>query len=256
VDVAEAAGILAVGVVAGAINAVVGAGTLVTFPVLLAFGYPPVAANASNTVGVFPGAIAGAYGYRAELAGRRHLLLPLGTAALLGGAAGAALLLFLPAAVFRAAVPALICLAVILVVVQPWLARALRRSPLAGECAAPDVRAGASLLLGVFATGVYGGYFGAAQGVLLLGLLGVLIPDGLQRLNGIKNVLAATINAVAALVFIGTGHVAWPPALLIAIGSIAGGLLGGRYGRRLPDAVLRAVIVAVGLTAILRMVAH
>ncbi len=232
-------------------NALVGSGTLLTFPALLAFGYPPVVANASNTVGLVPGSVAGAYGYRAELAGRGRLLWPLAVAALLGGAAGAALLLLLPPAVFRSVVPVLICLAVVLVVIQPWLARRLRSH----TAAAPGRGRRTALLVSVFGTGVYGGYFGAAQGVLLLGILGVLVPDRLQRLNGIKNVLAGLVNAVAALVFIATGHVSWPPALLIAAGSIAGGLLGARYGRRLPDAVLRGVIVAVGVAAVVRMLA-
>lgn len=265
---------LAAGVAAGAINAVVGSGTLVTFPVLLALGYPPVVANASNTVGLVPGSLAGAYGYRAELARRRPLLLRLAVASLLGGIAGAALLLLLPASVFRAVVPVLIVLAVVLVVVQPWLARRLRRALPAGSFPGGALPAGAPpagappagggevphglrwlvLVVAVFATGVYGGYFGAAQGVLLLAILGVLVPDRLQRLNGIKNVLAGLVNAVAAVVFVATGHVSWLPAVLIAAGSVAGGLLGARFGRRLPDTALRAVIVAVGLAAVVRMV--
>ncbi|GAB1639943.1 sulfite exporter TauE/SafE family protein [Krasilnikovia sp. MM14-A1259] len=258
----DAAQILGAGLAAGAINTLVGSGTLITFPMLLALGYPPVVANASNTVGLVPASFAGAYGYRADLATQRHLLPRLGAASLAGGVVGAALLLVLPAIAFRAIVPVLICLALVLVVLQPWLARTLRRRTAdrapateAGTLLTkPVTRAGALLTSGVFATGVYGGYFGAAQGVLLLGLLGVLLPVGLQQVNGVKNVLAGIVNGVAAVVFVAAGTVAWQPALLIAAGSIVGGVLAARYGRRLPDAALRAVIVVVGLVAVVRMV--
>jgi uncharacterized membrane protein YfcA len=255
VDLIEAAGVLVAGVVAGGLNAVVGSGTLVTFPVLLAFGYPAVVANASNTVGLIPGSLAAAHGYRAELAGRARLLVRMSVAAVLGGGLGAVLVLALPAAAFEVAVPVLIVLAVILVVVQPWLARALRARLPADQPddAAPGGRHGMLLFLAVFGTGIYGGYFGAAQGVLLIGLLGVLIPDRLQRLNGIKNLLVGLVNAVAAVIFVASGKVSWAPALLIAAGSVVGGLLGARYGRLLPDKALRALIVVVALTAAVRM---
>ncbi|MDI6102441.1 sulfite exporter TauE/SafE family protein [Actinoplanes sp. NEAU-A12] len=267
--VIEAVQILAAGAAAGAINALVGSGTLVTFPVLLALGYPPIVANASNAVGLVPGSFAAAWGYRAEVATQRRLLLPLGAAALAGGIVGAWLLLVLPAATFRAVVPVLIGGALILIVVQPWLVRALRRRSPATRSASDDdaatrpaaaadpaVRpAGPALIVGVFAAGAYGGYFGAALGVLLLGLLGVLVSSNLQQVNGLKNILAGVANTVAALVFIAAGVVSWPPALLIAAGAVAGGAVAGRYGRRLPDPVLRTVIVAVGLVAVIRMVA-
>ncbi|MEU4427399.1 sulfite exporter TauE/SafE family protein [Actinoplanes sp. NPDC024001] len=262
-DLLEAAQILAAGVAAGAINTLVGSGTLITFPVLLAFGYPPVVANASNTVGLVPGSVAGAWAYRAELATQRHLLVRLGTTALLGGITGAMLLLVLPDEAFRAVVPVLICLALILVVLQPWLSRKVRERREASTGAArsgPLLTAGTSrtgllLTTGIFGTSVYGGYFGAAQGVLLLGILGLLVPATLQQLNGVKNVFAGLVNAVAAVIFIVAGTVSWPPVALIAAGSIAGSLVAGRYGRRLPDPALRAVIVIVGLTAVVRMLA-
>ncbi|GGN72100.1 UPF0721 transmembrane protein [Actinoplanes lobatus] len=246
----EAAQILAAGVVAGAINALVGSGTLVTFPVLLALGYPPVVANASNTVGLVPGSFAAAYGYRAEVATHRRLLLPLGAAAVAGAIGGALLLLVLPETTFGAVVPVLISLALVLIILQPWLVRTLRRRTAAGPRPVGPVLIGA-----VFAAGVYGGYFGAALGVLLLGVLGILVSPNLQQVNGLKNIIAGLANTVAALVFVAAGVVAWLPALLIAVGSVAGGMLGARYGRRLPDKVLRTVIVAVGLTAVIRMVA-
>ncbi|MEU6078010.1 sulfite exporter TauE/SafE family protein [Micromonospora sp. NPDC047074] len=256
-SVAEGLAVLAAGAAAGAINAVVGSGTLVTFPVLLSLGYPPVVANVSNTVGLVPGSFSAAYAYRRELAGHGRLLTRLGVAAVLGGITGGVLLLVLPPGAFRAIVPALIILALVLVVVQPRLARALARRRAAPEGAgtassgdAEVRRVGPLLLAGVFGTGVYGGYFGAAQGVLLLGLLGVLLSTDLRWVNGVKNVLAGLVNGVAAVLFVVVGNVAWLPALLIAVGSVLGGLAGGRWGRRLPPVALRATIVVVGLAAL------
>ena len=259
-NVVEGLAVLAAGIAAGAINAVVGSGTLVTFPVLLSLGYPPVVANVSNTVGLVPGSFSAAYAYRRELAGHGRLLTRLGVAAVLGGITGGVLLLVLPPGAFRAIVPALIILALVLVVVQPRLARALARRRPAPEGAGmassggPEVRrAGPLLLAGVFGTGVYGGYFGAAQGVLLLGLLGVLLSTDLPWVNGVKNVLAGLVNGVAAVLFVAVGSVAWQPALLIAVGSVLGGLAGGRWGRRLPPMALRAMIVVVGLAALVNL---
>ena len=245
VDVPEALAILAAGLAAGTINTVVGSGSLITFPVLLAFGYAPVTANVSNNVGLVPGSISGSIGYRRELRGQRGRALWLGRASLVGGLLGAALLLALPPSWFEAIVPVFIALALVLVVLQPRLAAALARRQ--GE---PHEHGGRLGLAGVFGAGVYGGYFGAAQGILLLAILGLTVDDDLQRINGLKNVLAVIVNGVAAVVFLLVADVAWAPAALIAVGSIAGGQLGARYGRRLPPAALRAVIVAVGLTAI------
>ncbi|MFC5907367.1 sulfite exporter TauE/SafE family protein [Streptacidiphilus monticola] len=245
----EAVGVLAAGVGAGTINTVVGSGTLITFPVLLSVGLPPVSANVSNTIGLVPGSISGAIGYRAELRGQRDRLLRLGSASLLGGLLGAVLLLVLPADAFKAIVPVLIGLALVLVVLQPRLARwvADRRQ---GD---PHPHGGLPLLLGVFGAGVYGGYFGAAQGVLLLGLMGLLLADTLQRMNAVKNVLALIVNAVSGLFFAFAAPVDWTAALLVAGGSVIGGQIGARVGRRLPPVALRAVIVAVGCVAIARL---
>jgi uncharacterized membrane protein YfcA len=240
--------VLAAGVFAGTINTVVGSGTLVTFPVLLAVGYAPVVANVSNTLGLVPGSVSGAIGYRAELAGQRRRILVLGSASLLGGIAGAVLLLSLPGSAFEAIVPALIALALVLVVLQPRLARMLAsRRP-----ARPH--GGPWLWASVFGTGVYGGYFGAAQGVILLAITGIAIPEHLQRLNALKNVLAAIVNGVAAVVFVFFATVAWLPVLLLAVGSAAGGQLGARIGRSFSPGVLRGVIVVVGLAAIVQLV--
>jgi len=245
----EAVGVFAAGIGAGTINTIVGSGTLITFPVLLAVGLPPVTANVSNTLGLVPGSLSGAYGYRKELSGQRDRLLRLGTASALGGLLGAVLLLVLPADAFKAIVPVLIGIALLLVVLQPWLARfvAARRE---GEI---HVDGGIALLLGVFATGVYGGYFGAAQGVLLLGLMGLLLSDDLQRINATKNILAGLVNGIAAIVFVFASHIDWTAALLIAAGSVIGGQLGARVGRKLPPTVLRGLIVVVGFTAMVKL---
>ena len=241
---------LVAGVFAGGINTVVGSGTLVTFPVLLAIGYPPVVANVSNTVGLVPGSVSGAIGYRRELAGQRARVLRLGTASVLGGIAGGVLLLTLPDAAFEAIVPALIVIALALVVLQPRLSRMV-----AERRTRARAHGGPLLWLGIFGTGVYGGYFGAAQGIILLALMGIAIPEEpLQRLNGLKNVLAALVNGVAALLFIAVADVAWAPALLLAAGAAAGGQLGANVGRRLSPALLRGVIVVVGIAAIVQIV--
>ena len=244
----EAVAILLAGMGAGTINAVVGSGTLVTFPTLLAFGVPPVTANVSNCLGLVPGGVAGAVGYRRELRGQRSRVLRLGLAALLGGAAGAGLLLVLPSEVFSAVVPALIVLGCLLVLLQPrisaWVAARHAASGGLPEHGAWWVWPG------VLLTGVYGGYFGAAQGVLLMAVMGIGVDDSLQRVNATKNVLAATANAVAGLLFVVAASVDWAVAGLIAAGSTAGGLLGASYGRRLPAAGLRALIVVVGVVAL------
>jgi len=240
--------VLAAGVFAGAINTVVGSGTLITFPVLLAVGYGPVTANVSNTLGLVPGSVSGAIGYRAELAGQRRRILTLGSASLLGGILGAVLLLSLPSSAFEAIVPVLIALALVLVVIQPRLAAAL-----AARRQRVRPHGGPLLWTGVFGTGVYGGYFGAAQGIILLAITGISLPEDMQRLNALKNVLAGLVNGVAAVVFIFFATVAWLPALLIAVGSAAGGQIGARVGRRLSPNVLRGVIVVVGLAAIVQL---
>ena len=234
---------------AGGINTVVGSGTLITFPVLLAFGYAPVTANVTNTLGLVPGSAAGAYGYRRELAGQWRRTARLACASLGGGVCGAVLLLELPASAFKAIVPAFIAVALLLVVFEPRLS-AFRKA----RGTAPSGRAGWLVLLSVFGTGVYGGYFGAAQGILLLAILGHGLGEGLQRINAVKNVLAGLVNLVAAVVFVFAASIAWDAAALIAAGAVCGGVIGARVGRRLPPAVLRAVIVLVGVTAILQLV--
>jgi uncharacterized membrane protein YfcA len=282
----QALAIFAAGLAAGTINTVVGSGTLITFPTLLAFGYPPVLANVSNNVGLVPGVASGVHGYRAELAGQRRRIIRLGSASACGGLLGAILLLVLPAGAFKAIVPALIGVAVVMVLIQPrladWVAR--RQSARAAGSAAragdtdaaqsmtggksavgvlqatevshpADAAGGPVLWFLVFCAGVYGGYFGAAQGVLLIGMLGIAFSDGLQRINAVKNVLAGLVNGVAAVMFIALTHVDWGVAGLIAAGSIIGGQFGARIGRRLSPWALRLVIVCVGVAALVKLLA-
>ena len=238
------------GVAAGIVNVLVGSATLFTFPILLALGLPPVAANVTNTLGLVPGSVAGGWGYRRELAGQRSRLMVLCAGAAAGGLAGAVLLLALPTGVFDAVVPGLVLLACVLVVLQPLLARRAA----AVRTQQPTPRAvGPGLLLGVTLSGVYGGYFGAAQGVLLLALLGLLLDDDLQRVNAVKNVLAAVVNGVAAVVFMIAADVRWEVAGVLAVGAAAGGLLGARIGRRLPAVVLRGLVVTVGIAALVAL---
>jgi uncharacterized membrane protein YfcA len=245
----HALGIFGAGIVAGTINTVVGSGTLFTFPVLLAFGYAPVTANVSNTVGLVPGSVAGAVGYREELQGQARRAIPLAIASLLGGIVGAILLLSLPASAFKTIVPAFIAIALVAIVLQPRLSRALAARRQRGH-----ERAGPLGTAATFGSGVYGGYFGAAQGILLLAILGLSLEgEDLQRINALKVVLAGLVNLVAGVVFIFSVQVVWLAALLIAVGSTIGGVAGARYGRRLPPSALRAVIVAVGIFAIVRL---
>ena len=249
---AEALGVLAAGVGAGTINTIVGSGTLLTFPVLLAVGLPPVTANVSNTLGLVPGSITGAIGYRRELGGQRARLLRLGVVCLIGGITGAVLLVTLPSKAFNAIVPALIAVALVLVVLQPRLARGVQARRDREGSAAP-VHGGPFLLVGLLLASMYGGYFGAAQGVIYLSLMGLLLDDSLQRLNGLKNVLAALVNAVAAIFFIFAAHMDWAAVGLIAAGATIGGMIGARIGRRLPPTALRGLIVVVGIAAIVQL---
>jgi uncharacterized protein len=204
----------------------------------------------SNTIGLVPGSVSGAVGYRRELSGQRGRVLRLGTASLLGGTTGAALLLVLPASAFKAIVPVFIAIALVMIVIQP------RLNQLLGERQITRENEGGILTpLGVYAAGVYGGYFGAAQGILLLGILGVALPQDLHRTNALKNVLTAIVNGVAGLYFVFAAHVEWAPAGIIAGASMVGGQLGAHYGRRLHPTALRGVIVVVGVTAIVRLLA-
>jgi uncharacterized membrane protein YfcA len=248
VSLGEILAIALAGLAAGTINTVVGSGTLITFPVLLAFGYAPVTANVSNTIGLVPGSVSGAIGYRRELSGQKARAIRLGTMSVAGGITGAVLLLVLPASAFKAIVPVFIAIALILTVAQPRLAAWLSKREIDFER-----RGSLAMPLAVYLTGVYGGYFGAAQGILLLAILGVALAQDLHRTNALKNVLAGLVNGVAGVYFIFAAHVDWGPAAIIAVASILGAQLGARFGRRLPPAALRGLIVVVGVFAIVRL---
>ncbi|MEU4067143.1 sulfite exporter TauE/SafE family protein [Streptomyces wedmorensis] len=248
----EALAVFAAGIGAGTINTIVGSGTLITFPVLLATGLPPITANVSNALGLVPGSVSGAIGYRRELKGQKARIIRLGGVALLGGLIGAILLLALPSKAFDAIVPVLIGLALVLVLFQPRISAAVkRRREQTGTEAHPD--GGPVLLIGLFLASMYGGYFGAAQGVLYLSLMGLLLHDSLQRINAVKNILGALVNGIAAVFFLFVADFDWTAVLLIAVGSTLGGQIGAKVGRRLPPSVLRGVIIAVGVVAILQL---
>ncbi|NJQ02069.1 sulfite exporter TauE/SafE family protein [Streptomyces zingiberis] len=254
-EIWEVIAVFAAGVGAGAINTVVGSGTLLTFPVLLAIGLPPLTANVSNNLGLVPGSISGAIGYRRELAGQWPLTLRLAAGALIGGLTGALLLLTLPSRAFDAIVPVLVAVALILVILQPRLSRAVReRRARNGVDPGGRRHGGPVLFTGVLLASMYGGYFGAAQGVIYLSLMGLLLNEDLQRINAVKNALAVVVNGVAALVFVFAAELDWFVVGLIAVGSALGGQIGARVGRRLSPAVLRGVIVAVGTAAIVMLV--
>jgi uncharacterized membrane protein YfcA len=243
----EAIVIIAAGFAAGTINTIVGSGSLITFPTLLFFGFPPIVANVSNTVGLVPGAISGVVGYRRELPPMDRGFAALVVVAIVGGLTGALLLLALPSTTFEVVVPFLILLASCLMAIQPYLSKTLasRRS---------DGRThGLVMVALIYLTAIYGGYFGAAQGVLFISLLSIFQPGNLQRSNAVKNVLALCTNGVAAIVFILIAHVDWAAALLIAIGSIAGGQVGAIVGRRMRPGLLRWVVVGVGVVVALKL---
>ena len=243
--------ILLAGMGAGTVNTVVGSGSLITFPTLIALGYPPLLANVSNNVGLVPGSVSGVHGYRRELVGQRTRLRRLAPASILGALIGAMLLLVLPSSLFDKVVIVLIGIALVLVVVQPTLSRRIAARRAARPGSHHDATLGVQVLVAL--AGVYGGYFGAAQGILLISILGIMIDDHLQRLNACKNVLAGTVNAVAAIVFIFATDVDWMVIAAIAVGSTIGGQIGARYGRRLNPVALRGLIVVVGLIAVIRL---
>lgn len=236
------------GVWAGMINTVVGSGTLVTFPVLVALGYPPVTATTSNAIGLISGSITGAVGYRKELAGHGPRVLRYGIASFLGAILGAVLLLSLPHDAFETIVPVLVGLAVLLVAVQPVLARRLRNREQRDRTSSP------LLYFLIFLVGVYGGYFTAAQGIMLVGVMGLLVADPLQRLNAFKNTLASVVNLVAGVIYAVVAPVDWSVVGIIAASSIVGGLLGAKVGRRLQPALLRSVIIVIGIAAVFLLV--
>lgn len=230
--------VAAAGFAAGAVNTIVGSGSLITYPVMVFFGVPPVTANIANTIGLVPGSVAGAWGYRRRLKGTGRLLVRLGAVSLVGAVVGALLLTQLPSTAFKLAVPVLILAAALLVGFQPAI--------IARTKAAEHPRLG-WLTFWVFLASVYGGYFSAAQGVILLGLLGVFLTIGLQEQNAIKNVLQAIVNIVAAVFFIVLGGVAWFYVVCIAVGSLIGAPVGAVLAQKIPARPFRVGIVVFGI---------
>lgn len=245
------------GLGAGAINSLVGSGTLITFPTLIAFGVPPVTATMSNAIGLVAGGVSGTWGYRKELRGQWPRLRWQIPASFAGAILGAWLLLHLPESVFETVVPVLLVLALLLVVFQPKIQKwVLQRTGDHDDDKLGPVRM-TLLIIGTFAVGIYGGYFTAAQGILLMGLFGALLQDHIQRQNAAKNLLSLIVNVVAATAYIlvAFDRINWTVAALIAVGSLIGGWLGSHYGRRLSPVALRAVIVVVGLIGLYRLLA-
>ncbi|GAA1456661.1 sulfite exporter TauE/SafE family protein [Nocardiopsis exhalans] len=244
----EALAILIAGVAAGGINAIAGSGTLFTFPVLLALGYPPITATISNSVGLAPGTLSGTIAYRRELAGQKERLIRFGTMSFLGAVTGAMLLIYLPSGVFESVVPFMIGGACLLIIFQPRITKWARSRKPASK------NGGVWMPVGAYGAGTYGGYFAAAQGIILISLLGATLDDDLQRLNALKNALATIANSTAAVFYIVLASPAWPVVALLAVGTIVGGYLGANFGRKLSPTALRAVLVIVGLTAAVQLI--
>jgi uncharacterized membrane protein YfcA len=254
----EVFAVLAAGFGAGALNSAVGSGSLLSFPVLVATGLPPLSATVTNSLGVIAGGITGSFGYRREIAALRRWLPWTLVGAFLGALAGAWLLLHLPSTTFDRVVPVLVGLAAVLVAVQPLLDRALAHR----RDTHPDTPLGRGRLtalgVGAFGTSTYGGYFSASQGVLLMGVAGLIAPQPLQRLNALKNITTFTVNTVAATAYVvfAPDRVAWSAAGLLALGSLAGGVAGSTVGRRLPATLLRAAILVLAVVAIVLLMSR
>lgn len=248
-NLVRAGAIVAAGAGAGFINSIVGSGTLISFPTLVGIGYAEKIANITNNTGLVPGSFSAVVTQRRELRGQRARLVRLVPASVIGGTTGALALLVLPNRYFKRIVPFLILVGVALVIIGPIVQRRVRERALARTETETHERVRPWLFVAVALAGVYGGYFGAAQGVILLGLMGTALDDSMARINATKNVLAGTVNLIAATVFIIHGGVVWSAAALLAVGSVIGGVLGSKAGRRIEPNVLRAIIVVVGLTA-------
>ena len=236
------------GLGAGIINGVAGGGSLISFPLLLALGYPALTANVTNTVGIWPGYAGGAAGFRQEISGQRERLVRLSPVAVLGGIAGAILLLTTPSSTFKSLAPWLVLGASLLFALQPLLRRALVDSAHHPPRTRPLLLAG-----GTFAASVYGGYFGAGLGVMLLAILGLALPDSIVRTSGLRTALSILANGVAAIVFLIHGGLAWAAVGLLAAGSLVGGWIGARVAKAIPATALRIAVIAVGLATTIKL---
>lgn len=243
-DASSVAVLAGAGLVAGTVNTIAGAGSLLTFPTLLAVGLPPLSANVTNCVGLIAGSLSGALGVREQLRGQLALLVRLCSWAVAGALLGALALLALPSAAFDVVVPVLVAAAGLLVLVQPLVVR------LAGRADGHTSRATGP---GVGAVAVYSGYFGAAQGVMLIGALGMLTTHSLARINALKNVIAVAANGAAGTVYALAAPVEWTAALALTVGSTFGGPIGAGLARRIPVRPLRWGIAAVALVVAARL---
>jgi len=239
----EVAALLASAAGAGVMNAMAGGGTILTFPTLILLGEPAITANATSAVALWPGSAASLYGYRREVRGHRDWLMRLILPSLLGGALGAVLLLRTPPRTFEGLAPFLILFATVLFALQGALSRWLG-SPRAGG---PDPARSTAAWIFQFGVAVYGGYFGAGIGILMLAVLGFLGLSDIHAANGLKNFFAMCINGVAAAYFIARGAVDWPAALVLIAGAIAGGYAGARFARSIGREKARAAVVIIGL---------
>lgn len=237
------------GLAAGVVNGVAGGGTMVSFPSLLALGYPALTANMTSTVGIWPGYVGGIAGFREEIGDQRRTVVALAPAAVVGAACGAVLLLTTSQALFAHLAPWLVLGATVLFAVQPIVSRGLAH--VSGHHPTRRVL----MQGGTFVTSVYGGYFGAGMGVLLLAVLGIALPDTLVRSSGLRAALSVVVNAVAALVFIARGTLVWDVVGLLAAGSLVGGWVGSTVARRLPAPALRAVVVVIGAATAAKLLA-
>lgn len=254
-DPLTALAVLGAGLAGGLVVTAIGAGSLVTFPLLLAIGLPPVVANVSNTIGLVPGNITGTWGYRHELVGKRRLVIGVAATTAVGAVAGAVLLLGMPSEAFAQLAPWLILLAATLVGVQPVISEVLRRrAQRRGEQPrGAHTRLPAPLAWASAAIGVYGGYFGAGQGIMLVAFLALGLQERLQTVNALKNVAVLAANVVATLLFVWIAPVDWPTVALLATGSVVGGWLGAIIGRRLPGPVFRVLVVLFGYIVAIRL---
>jgi uncharacterized membrane protein YfcA len=245
--------ILAAGLVAGVLTSTVGVASLVSFPVLVALGIPPVVANASNTVGMIPAGLSGSLGYRHELREQPRLTWYVVATCAIGSIGGAALLLSLPAGVFEVAVPWLILFTCLIVGAQPWISRWLRSRHEDPDSREP--RTSMSPVTTFFAalTGVYGGYFGAGSGVMMMAVLGLGLDLELRVVNALKTLAVLAANVIAGLIFVFVADLNLTAVGLLAAGSVVGGYAGAHIGRRLPPTLLRILIVLAGITAAVAM---
>jgi uncharacterized membrane protein YfcA len=235
--------LLACAFVAGAINSIAGGGTLITFPVLIWLGLDPKVANATSTVALWPGLFGGLFGYRKELENSSTILIRLGAISVVGGAVGAWLLIATPSPTFARMVPFLILFATLLFMAQGTINRRLQLQPIAAE---PKTSWWLGALLFQFCSAIYGGYFGAGNGILMLAAMGLLGLHEIHRANGIKNFLGICINSVAVLSFSMMHLVVWPDALLMAVGALLGGYFGASMAVRIGQVLVRRAIIVIG----------